>query len=61
MRHEPPLDSLDPEARANLDDRRFAEYLGYKQDLIQDGAEPGFAEDVLRGWIWSVLESEGEN
>lgn len=55
-----PLDSLDPEARANLDDRRFAEYLGYKQDLIRDGLDLGFAEDALRGWIWSVLESGEE-
>lgn len=56
-----PLDSLDPEARANLDDRGFVEYLGYKQELVQGGFEYGLAEDVLRGWIWSVLESEGED
>jgi len=49
---------LDAEAKANLDKHGYKEYEKYREELFRDEKDVGYIEDVLRGWIWEIMEGE---
>lgn len=49
---------LDVDARVNLGDRGVPEYEAYKASLLAESVSPENIEMILRGFIWSQLESD---